>query len=103
MKCTVYEREAYLNERPRDWSFGIYWAQESLNQCLPTDLKDRLGTAQVDPSYKPGKDDVIPLCNGETGETLAKVPTPFVYRLGRAKFRALISKGINIEVRMNPT
>ena len=100
MSVTVYEREAYLNERPRDWSFGIYWAQESFNKCLPPDLKDELGTAQVDPSYKPSKDDVLHLCNGETGEILTKVPTPFVYRLGRAKFRALVSQGINIEVRM---
>ncbi len=24
IKCTVFEREKYLNERSRDWSFGIY-------------------------------------------------------------------------------
>lgn len=25
-KCTVFERESYLNQRRRDWSFGLYWA-----------------------------------------------------------------------------
>ena len=24
VKCTVFERENYLNERSRDWSFGLY-------------------------------------------------------------------------------
>ena len=94
----MYEREAYLNERPRDWSFGVYWAQDSFEECLPRELKDKIATAQVDPSFKPSKDDVVPLLNGETGEILRQVPAPLVYRLGRAKFRALISEGVSVEV-----
>lgn len=97
IKCTVYEREAYLNERRRDWSFGIYWAHDSFEECLPKELKDKLATAQVDPSFKSSKDDVLPLLNAEIGEVLGRVPAPLVYRLGRARFRSLISTGIKIE------
>lgn len=28
VKCTVFERENYLNERSRDWSFNIYQAKD---------------------------------------------------------------------------
>lgn len=97
IKCTVYEREAYLNERSRDWSFGIYWAHDALHECLPTELKDKLATAQVDPSFKPSKDEVIPFLNAETGEILQRIPAPFLYRLARGKFRGLVSTGIKIE------
>lgn len=27
---TVYEQDSALNSRPRDWDFGIYWAQVPL-------------------------------------------------------------------------
>ena len=36
IKSTVFEKEHYLNERPRDWSLDIYWAQSSLTECLPS-------------------------------------------------------------------
>ena len=98
IKCTVYERDAYLGERSRDWSFGIYWAQECFNQCLPQSLKNRLSTAQVDPYHEPTESDFLPLRNAETGEEMMRVPTPFVYRLKRSKFRNLISEGVQIEV-----
>lgn len=37
IECTVLEREQYLNERPRDWSFGIYWGAE-LADRVPADF-----------------------------------------------------------------
>ncbi|KKY17442.1 putative monooxygenase fad-binding protein [Phaeomoniella chlamydospora] len=30
IKCTVFEQDKALDARPRDWNFGIYWAQVPL-------------------------------------------------------------------------
>ena len=98
IKCTVFEQEHYLNERPRDWSFGIYWAQAALIECVPKSLLSRFNTAQVDPLQPPSPDDFIRLVNGETAEELTRVPTPHVYRLKRSAFRALLAEGIDIQV-----
>lgn len=37
IECTALEREQYLNERPRDWSFGIYLGAE-LADRVPADF-----------------------------------------------------------------
>lgn len=98
IKCTVFEREYYLNERPRDWSFGIYWAQSSLTECLPNSLLSRLNTAQVDPLRTSTSDDYLRILNGKTAEELLRAPTPNVYRLRRSKFRALLADGVDVQV-----
>ena len=98
IRCTVFERETYLNERSRDWSFGIYWAQNWLTECLPGSLLAKMSTAQVDPSRAPDPDSYMRLLNGKTAEELALVPTPNLYRLMRSKFRVLLSEGIDVQV-----
>lgn len=98
INCTVFEQEHFLNERQRDWSFGIYWAQSSLTECIPQSLLSRLNTAQVDPLHPPSPDDFIQVLNGKTTEELKSVPTPNVYRLRRSTFRALLADGIDIQV-----
>ena len=101
--CTVFEREHFLNERSRDWSFGIYWAQEWLTECLPGSLLGKLNTAQVDPLRTPGPDDYMRLMNGRTGEDLTLVPAPNLYRLMRSRFRGLLAEGIDVKVLYTPT
>ena len=98
IKCTVFERENHLNERSRDWSFGIYWAQSWLQECLPDTLHSKLNAAQVDPSRSPDPDDRIRLLNGKTAEQLLCLPTPNLYRLKRSQFRVLLTEGIDIQV-----
>ena len=87
-----------MNERPRDWSMGIYWAQPCLDDCLPKAIKERLSEAQVDPDHVPGEADFLPILNGESGEMLARIPTPGVLRVARSKFRRLLAEGIDIRV-----
>jgi len=94
----VFEREAYLNERPRDWNFGIYHAQAPLEECLPKDIAERLNTATVDPIRGPSDRDVFPMFNGKTGELLMELPSPNVLRLARSKFRKLIATDVDIQV-----
>ncbi|KAK7052878.1 hypothetical protein VNI00_004198 [Paramarasmius palmivorus] len=37
---TVFEQDAALDARPRDWDFGIYWAQTPLADCLPPEITE---------------------------------------------------------------
>lgn len=94
----VFEQDARPDARPRDWNYGIYWAQSNLSECLPPELIDQLLTAQVD-SHIPSEDDSLPIFNGQTGERLLDVPAPLSYRLQRRKFLKLIATGVEIQVR----
>jgi hypothetical protein len=95
--CTVFEQDASLDERPRDWNFGIYWAQAPLDECLPADLSRLVESAQVD-SLIPAADAFMPMYNGQSGELLKKLSTPYMIRLQRRRFLKLISTGIDIRV-----
>lgn len=98
IKCTVYEREKYLNQRLRDWNFGIYHAQAPLGECLPDHLNQKLNTAFVNPNRGLSEEDKLTMLNAQTGELLMRMPTPNVIRLARSKFRALVAEGLDIQV-----
>lgn len=98
ISCTVFEQDTSLLQRPRDWNFGIYWAQSRLDECLTDDLKALVETVQTDPTYKPSESSVMPVHNGETGELLKNLPAPWSLRLKRKKWLEMISKDVDIKV-----
>ncbi|KAL8836738.1 MAG: hypothetical protein Q9170_002802 [Blastenia crenularia] len=97
MRCTLFEREKYLNERRRDWNFGIYHAKPEFDECVPENIKDKLTSALVDPIRGLSEKDTFSMLNGQTGELLMDLPTPNALRLNRSKFRALIAEGLDIQ------
>jgi hypothetical protein len=68
-----------------------------LDECLPDDLGRLVESAQVD-SRTPAADAFMPIYNGQSGELMKKVPTPYNIRLQRRRFLKLISTGIDIRV-----
>ncbi|KAM3414140.1 putative monooxygenase [Cercospora zeina] len=95
-RVTVYEQDASLDARPRDWNFGIYWAQVPLQECLPEHLAKQVEDAQVD-DYRAGEDEVMSIYNGKTGELLRELPAPYNIRLARKRFLRLISQDVDIQ------
>ncbi|PIA96428.1 hypothetical protein CB0940_10405 [Cercospora beticola] len=93
---TVFEQDDSLDARPRDWNFGIYWAQVPLQECLPEHLAKQVENAQVD-DYRAGEDEVMSIYNGKTGELLRELPAPYNIRLARKRFLRLISQDLNIQ------
>lgn len=93
---TIFEQDATPHARPRDWNYGIYWAQSHLDECLPPDLMAQVPSCQVD-SHVPTENDYMPIFNGETGETIVDLPAPYSLRLKRRKFLKLISTGLDIK------
>ncbi|KAF5373043.1 hypothetical protein D9758_001503 [Tetrapyrgos nigripes] len=93
----VFEQAASVDARPRDWSFGVYWAQTPLAECLPEGIDEKflVENAQVD-DLKPTADFVLPFFNSETGDLLKEVPIPFSIRFAKRKFVGILSQGVDI-------
>ncbi|KAL8881323.1 MAG: hypothetical protein Q9198_001455 [Flavoplaca austrocitrina] len=97
IKCTLFERENYINERNRDWNFGIYHAKPQLDECVGEDISKRITSNLVDPIRGLDDKSVFPMIHGQTGEMLKEIPTPNAMRLSRSKFRVLIADGLHIQ------
>ena len=112
---TVFEQDASLDARPRDWDFGIYWAQVPLvrcrsggvdihakvvaqAECLPEDLQKDVEKCQVD-DHIAGPDEQMPVFNALTEEKLVDLPIPYNLRLRRKKLLQLLSRGIAVQAR----
>ncbi|KAF5373069.1 hypothetical protein D9758_001504 [Tetrapyrgos nigripes] len=95
--CIVFEQAASVDARPRDWSFGVYWAQTPLAECLPEGIDEKYiwENAQVD-KLTPREDLVLPYYNSETGELMKNIPTPFSIRLARRKLLKILAQGVDI-------
>lgn len=95
---TVFEQDSGPDARPRDWSFGIYWAQSRIDECLTDELKALVDTAQTDPSYRRNPDSVLPLYHGTTGELLKTLPAPDAIRLKRKAWLGLLRTRVEVRV-----
>lgn len=95
--CTIFERDLSLDQRARDWNFGIYWAQTPLDDCLPMDIQGDLLAAQVD-RIAPNAEAFLPVFNGATGAPLKSIPTPFYLRMRRRALSRLLGRGLDIRV-----
>ncbi|RYP19110.1 hypothetical protein DL765_003526 [Monosporascus sp. GIB2] len=95
MNVTVFEQATSLFERPRDWNFGIYWAQSPLAECLPDELSAQVEDTQVD-ERKPSPDDKLRIFNGQSGELLKDIPVPNYLRLAKRRFCQMLTQGLDI-------
>jgi hypothetical protein len=98
ISCTVFEQDTSHFQRPRDWNFGLYWAQSRLDECLTDDIKALIQTVETDPSYVSSAESVLPMYNGKTGELLKNTPAPWSHRFSRRKWLQLLTKDIDIQV-----
>ncbi|KAK5662465.1 hypothetical protein OQA88_8376 [Cercophora sp. LCS_1] len=93
--ATVFEQDGSPTARPRDWNFGIYWAQSRLEEILPPAIRSLLDTAQTDPSHKRSPHSTLPILKGTTGEVLKNLEAPFSIRLRRRAWLDLIRRDID--------
>lgn len=97
-KVTVYEKEAYLGERVREWTILIHWALPVFQKLLPDHIVADLSTAYGDPFYKYNKpDERLPYYNGETGDIAFTVPAEGVRRVSRNRLRGLCTRGLDVQ------
>ncbi|KAK4033463.1 hypothetical protein C8A01DRAFT_40065 [Parachaetomium inaequale] len=96
INATVFERDESPTARPRDWNFGIYWAQSRVEECLTPELNALIDTTQSDPSYRRYEESTLPIHNGVTGEVLKELPAPDAIRLRRRAWLNLIRAGVDV-------
>jgi hypothetical protein len=96
--ATIFEQDESPTARPRDWNFGIYWAQSRIEECLTPELSALIDTVQTDPSYRRHEASTFPIYNGVTAEPLKKHITPDAIRLRRRAWLDLIRTGLDVRV-----
>ena len=95
----VYERDPNPSYRGKGWGITIHWALNSLLECLPQHLIDRLPEAYVDrEATRNGENGNFLFFNLRTAEALWQVPPSKRIRMAREKFRRLLMEGIDIKV-----
>ncbi|KAK4101186.1 FAD/NAD(P)-binding domain-containing protein [Parathielavia hyrcaniae] len=92
----IFEQDASPTARPRDWDFGVYWAQSRIDECLTSELKALVDTVQTDPSYRRNEGSVMPVYNGFTGKLISELPAPYAIRLRRRAWLDLIRTGLDV-------
>ncbi|RJE22800.1 FAD binding domain-containing protein [Aspergillus sclerotialis] len=94
----VYERDPNPSYRGKGWGITIHWALDSLIDCLPRHITDRLPEAYVDPeATRNGENGNFLFFNLRSGEALWQVPPSKRIRMAREKFRRLLMDGIDIK------
>lgn len=96
--ATVFEKDESPTARPRDWNFGIYWAQSRLAEIISAELNAQLDSVQTDPSHVRSPDSIVPIYHGVTGELLKALPAPYSIRLQRRAWLDLIRKDVHVQV-----
>ena len=78
---------------------GLHWGATPLETCLSPALKTQMKFAQTDPWIELTKeqDETLPICNGRTGEILIKFDAISTRRVSRAKFRQLLTSGLDVQ------
>ncbi|MBO0801242.1 MAG: hypothetical protein J2P31_20675 [Blastocatellia bacterium] len=96
-KVAVYEKEAYLGERVREWTILIHWALPAFQKLLPDHIVADLHTAYGDPFYKYDQENErLPYYNGDTGEIAFTIPAAGVRRVSRTRLRGLCTRGLDV-------
>ncbi|KAK2035316.1 putative monooxygenase [Colletotrichum zoysiae] len=97
-EVTVFERDAGVDARPRDWSILIHWGMAVLKEMLPEHVLKNLPKSYCNPHLEFNKwDESIPFYNGLTGEILFRSQTPDARRVSRLRLRKVLADGVDIQ------
>jgi hypothetical protein len=95
---TVFERDATIDTRPRDWTILIHWAMPTLAKLLPDDMQIDLSQANVDPFLEHTEEvETLPAYNGTTGDVLFTLKSPGGRRISRRRLRKVLLEGLDIQ------
>ncbi|KAK1985286.1 putative monooxygenase [Colletotrichum cereale] len=96
-EVTVFERDASIDARPRDWTILIHWGMAILKEMLPEQVLESFPKSFCNPYLEFNEwDESIPLYNGLTGEIIFQSPTPDARRVSRLLLRQVLADGVDI-------
>jgi 2-polyprenyl-6-methoxyphenol hydroxylase-like FAD-dependent oxidoreductase len=91
----IYERDvSYDTEKGRGWALTVHWALGAFEECLPSELFNRLESIQVDPTL----DDSRRFCfiDLATGNPKYVIPPTKRLRVNRRLLGNLLGEGLEI-------
>lgn len=95
----IFDRDAGIDARPRDWTIMIHWAMELMEHLLPADLLARLPEAVTTPHLEFTEEaESFPCYDGRTGDLLFTTKMPGGRRVTRQRLRKLLYEGLEGEV-----
>ncbi|KAK1996666.1 putative monooxygenase [Colletotrichum falcatum] len=97
-KVTVFDRDASIDARPRDWFILIHWGMAALKEMLPEHVLKNLPKSYCNPHLDFNEwDESIPFYHGSTGELLFRSRTPDSRRVSRLRLRKVLADGVDIQ------
>ncbi|KAK3326711.1 hypothetical protein B0H66DRAFT_581072 [Apodospora peruviana] len=93
----LFEREASLNARPRDWTIVIHWAMPMFLDLLPEEIRKNVPKGVCNPHLDSDElAESITAYSGDNGEKLFNNPMPGARRVSRQKLRGVMVEGLDI-------
>ncbi|KAJ0280619.1 hypothetical protein COL940_006116 [Colletotrichum noveboracense] len=97
-EVTVFERDASIDARPRDWTILIHWGMSTLTEMLPDHIIKNFPKAYCNPHLQfDDWDESVLGYNALTGEVLFRNSTPGARRVSRRRFREVLAEGLDIQ------
>ncbi|GKT50080.1 FAD-dependent monooxygenase cctM [Colletotrichum spaethianum] len=97
-EVAIFERDASIDSRPRDWSILIHWGMTTLKEMLPEHVLKNFPNSFCNPHLEFNEwDESVPGYSGLTGEVIFRNPTPGARRISRLRFRKILADGIDIQ------
>ncbi|CAK7215070.1 hypothetical protein SEUCBS140593_002406 [Sporothrix eucalyptigena] len=94
----IFDGEAHINARPRDWTIVLHWALPVMQALLPDNVAAKLPRAICNPDLEfDAHAESFPVYNGVTGDLMFASPMPGSRRISRQRLRAVLAEGLNIQ------
>ncbi|CAK7233866.1 hypothetical protein SBRCBS47491_008756 [Sporothrix bragantina] len=94
----IFDGEAHIDARPRDWTIVLHWALPVMQALLPDDVAAKLPRSICNPDLEfDANAESFPVYNGITGDLMFASPMPGSRRISRQRLRAVLAEGIDIQ------
>ncbi len=95
---SIFDREASINARPRDWTIVLHWALPTFKKLLPENVVANLDKAVCNPYLDFDEEaESLPCYNGVTGDLLFKSKLPGSRRVSRQRLRGVLAEGLDVQ------
>lgn len=94
----IFDGEAHIDARPRDWTIVLHWALPVMQALLPDDVAAKLPRAICNPNLAfDANAESFPVYNGVTGDLMFTSPMPGSRRISRQRLRSVLAEGLDIQ------
>ncbi|EPE06651.1 fad-binding domain containing protein [Ophiostoma piceae UAMH 11346] len=94
----IYDRDASVDSRSRDWTIVLHWALPVMQSLLPKSLAAKLSHAICNPDLAfDASVETLAVYNGITGDKLFASPMPGSRRISRQRLRQVLVEGLDVK------